>query len=285
MATRGLFAPDLFTGQNIVISGGGTGIGRAVARELASLGAVVILCSRHVEHLEPTVAEIVAAGGHAEALPCNVRDPDAVAAFFGEVRARHGRIHGLVNNAGGQYISPAEEITAKGWHAVVETNLTGAFHMARAAFRDGMGEHGGAIVSIVMEMWSGMPGMAHSGAARAAVANLTQTLAQEWGQFGIRVNAIAPGLIATGGMRNYGAEVVAHLERVARDIPAGRMGTEREVAAATVFLLSPGASFISGATLRVDGGGTHYRFRTQDEHTPWNSVDDLIGGPEPGAGE
>lgn len=275
MAARALFAPDLFAGQTHIVSGGGTGIGRAITRELALLGATVILCSRKTEHLEPAIEEIQRAGGKAEAQVCNVRDPEAVAALFADVSARHGPIAGLINNAGGQYISPAEEITSKGWHAVVETNLTGTFTMSRAAFTNGMREHGGSIVNIVMEMWSGMPGMAHSGAARAAVANLTQTLAQEWGQFGIRVNAVAPGLIATGGMRNYGPEVVAHLEEVARDIPAGRMGSEREVAAATVFLLSPGASFISGATLRVDGGGTHYQFRVQDEHAPWARYDDM----------
>ncbi len=270
MPLNSIFHDGLFTGQTIVVSGGGTGIGRAVASELARLGATVVLCSRSQEHLELAREAILAAGGHADALTCNIRDPQSVEAFFRSAVERHGHIDGLVNNAGGQFISNAEAITPKGWHAVVETNLTGTFLMSRAAFNSGMDRHGGAIVNIVMEMWHGFPGMAHSGAARAAVVNLTRTLAREWGQFGIRVNAVAPGLINTGGMRHYGPETLAHLQSVAREIPAGRMGTTREIAAPIVFLLSPGAAFISGATLRVDGGGeTPYGFRDGGAHEPW----------------
>lgn len=269
MALDTIFRDGLFDGKTIVVSGGGTGIGRACALELARLGATVVLCSRNPEHLEPTRGEIEGAGGRVDALACNIREPDTVESFFAEVVRRHGRIDGLVNNAGGQFVSPAEDISAKGWHAVVETNLTGTFTMSRAAFQARMRETGGAVVNIVMEMWTGFPGMAHSGAARAGVVNLTQSLAQEWGSFGIRVNAVAPGLINTGGMRNYPPHVTRHLDVVAREIPAGRMGTEREVAGAVVFLLSPAASFISGATLRVDGGGTHYGFREPVDHAPW----------------
>lgn len=225
-----------------------------------------------MEHLEPTRDAIREAGGHADSLTCNIRDPESVEAFFRAAVERHGHIDGLVNNAGGQFISNAEAITPKGWHAVIETNLTGAFLMSRAAFNAGMGRHCGAIVNIVMEMWHGFPGMAHSGAARAAVVNLTRTLAREWGQFGVRVNAVAPGLINSGGMRHYGPETLAHLQRAAREIPAGRMGTTREIAAPIVFLLSPGAAFISGATMRVDGGGeTPYRFREGGGHEPWST--------------
>lgn len=265
-----IFHDGLFAGKTIVVSGGGTGIGRAVAGELAGLGATVVLCSRGMQHLEPARDAILAAGGTADALTCNIRDPESVEALFRTVVERHGRIDGLVNNAGGQFISNAEAISPKGWHAVVETNLTGAFLMSRAAFNSGMGRHGGAIVNIVMEMWQGFPGMAHSGAARAAVVNLTRTLAREWGQFGVRVNAVAPGLISTDGMRNYGPETLAHLHTVSREIPAGRMGTTSEIAAPVVFLLSPAAAFISGATLRVDGGGeTPYRFREGETREPW----------------
>src|SRR5262249_43015603 len=153
----------------MVVSGGGTGIGRAIARELAALGATVVLCSRSVEHLSPTRDEIVANGGTATALACNIRDPEAVESLFAAVEKVHGTLAGLVNNAGGQFLSPAEAITPKGWHAVVETNLSGTFHMSQAALRHGMREHGGAIVNIVAEMWRGFPGMAHSGAARAGV--------------------------------------------------------------------------------------------------------------------
>lgn len=269
MALDSVFRAGLFDGKTYVVSGGGTGIGRAIAQELADLGAAVVLCSRSHEHLEPTRSKIAAAGGKVEAVACNIRDPAAVQAFFGHVAERYGRIDGLVNNAGGQFVSPAEHISPKGWHAVVETNLTGTFNMCRAAFHSGMRETGGAIVNIVMEMWAGFPGMAHSGAARAGVVNLTQTLAQEWGRFSIRVNAVAPGVINSSGMGHYPPAVTEQLDAIAREIPAGRMGTEREVAGAVAFLLSAAASFVSGATLRVDGGGTLYRFRPPEEHAPW----------------
>ena len=177
---QGIFRAGIFDGQAVVVSGGGTGIGRAIARELARLGARVAICSRSAERLEPARAEIESAGGSVLALPCNIRDPESVAAFFAEVTRQWGPITGLVNNAGGQFLSPAEAITPKGWHAVVETNLTGTWYMSRAALDVGMREHGGAIVNIVMEMWRGYPGMAHSGAARAGVVNLTQSLALEW---------------------------------------------------------------------------------------------------------
>ena len=255
MEIGSIFRPGLFAGQVVVVSGGGTGIGRAIARELAALGATVVLCSRAAAHLEPTRDEIVAAGGQAEAIVCNIREAEAVEALFATVAERHGKIDGLVNNAGGQFLSPAEAISPRGWHAVVETNLTGPFYMARAAFAHGMRERGGAIVNIVMENWRGFPGMAHSGAARAGVVNLTQSLALEWAPHSIRVNAVAPGLINSSGLQTYPPEVQAGFARIASEVPAGRMGTEGEVAAAVVFLLSPAAAFISGATLRVDGAG------------------------------
>jgi citronellol/citronellal dehydrogenase len=266
-----IFREGLFTGSTIVVSGGGTGIGLATARELASLGARVVLCSRSPEHLEPARAEIAAAGGQAETYVCNIRDAEAVEALFATLEGRYGRVDGLVNNAGGQFLSPAEAITPKGWHAVVETNLTGTFYMCQAAYRHGMRTHGGAIVNIVAEMWRGFPGMAHSGAARAGVVNLTQTLALEWAAQGVRVNAIAPGIINSSGLKTYPAEVQASLASIAHDVPAGRRGTEAEIAAAITYLLSPAAAFISGATLRVDGGGSLYRLQgyTIAEHAPW----------------
>jgi citronellol/citronellal dehydrogenase len=272
-----IFRDGLFDGKVVVVSGGGTGIGRAIAQELASLGATVVICSRSVEHLEPTRAEIEAAGGKVTALPCNIRDPEAVSAFFAEVVQRHGHVDALVNNAGGQFLSPAEAITPKGWHAVVETNLTGTWYMSRAALDAGMREHGGAIVSIVMENWRGMPNMAHSGAARAGVMNLTQSLALEWAAYGVRVNAVAPGIIDSSGLKQYPEPVQAQLAAVARDVPAGRMGTESEVAAAVLFLLSPAAMFISGTTLKVDGAGSLYRLQgyVLPERASWPKWDIL----------
>lgn len=277
MSPRSIFRDDLFAGQTYVVSGGGTGIGRAIARELASLGAVVVLCSRSPEHLLSTRDEIVATGGKADALACSIRDAEAVNAFFTTVVERHGPVSGLVNNAGGQFISPAESITPKGWHAVVETNLTGTFYMAQAAFTHGLRETGGTIVNIVMDMWRGYPGMAHSAAARAGVVNLTQTLALEWAAYGVRVNAVAPGIINSSGLKTYPAEVQAQVATFASDVPARRLGTEREVAAAVTFLLSPAAAFISGETLKVDGAGSLYRLQgsyTIPEHAPWPAFDE-----------
>lgn len=270
-AIQSIFRPELFADQVIVISGGGTGIGRATARELAALGAHVVICSRSSEHLEPTRAEIEAAGGAVTAQVCNIRDPESVEALFATVEERLGGAHGLVNNAGGQFISPAETITPKGWHAVVETNLTGAFLMSQAALRHGIQAHGGAIVNIVAEVWRGFPGMAHSGAARAGVINLTQTLALEWARFGVRVNAVAPGIINSSGLKTYPEAVQAGLASIARETPAGRMGTEDEIAASVIFLLSPAAAYISGATLKVDGASSLYRLQGYviPDHTPW----------------
>jgi citronellol/citronellal dehydrogenase len=270
-ASQSVFRPGLFAGKTVVVSGGGTGIGRAIAREIASLGATVVLCSRSAEHLEPTRAEIEASGGRAIALTCNIRDAEAVEAFWDSAIERAGPVDALVNNAGGQFISPAELISPKGWQAVIETNLTGSFNMARAAYLHGMRERGGVIVSIVADMWRGFPGMAHTGAARAGVVNLTQTLALEWAASGVRVNAIAPGLIDSSGLKTYPEPVRAQLGVIAKDIPSQRMGTEEEVAAAVIFLLSPAAAFISGATLRVDGAGSLYRLQGYaiPEHAPW----------------
>src|SRR5690242_10896882 len=272
---QSIFRPGLFADQVIVVSGGGTGIGRATARELAALGAHVVICSRSPEHLEPTRAKIEAAGGVVTALTCNIRDPESVEVLFATIEERLGGAHGLVNNAGGQFISPAEAITPKGWHAVVETNLTGGFLMSQAAFRHGMREHGGAIVNIVAEVWRGFPGMAHSGAARAGVMNLTQSLALEWAAYGVRVNAVAPGIINSSGLRTYPEAVQARLASIARDVPAQRMGTESEVAAAVIYLLSPAAAFISGTTLKMDGAGSLYRLQGYviPEHEPWPAWD------------
>lgn len=275
MAIHSIYRDGLFDGQTVVVSGGGTGIGRATARELAALGAHVVICSRALEHLEPTREEIAQAGGKVTALQCNIRDPEAVEAFFAAVVERVGPPHALVNNAGGQFMSPAEAISPKGWHAVVETNLTGTFQMARAALAHGMSEHGGAIVNIVAEVWRGFPGMAHSGAARAGVINLTQTLALEWAAYGVRVNAVAPGIINSSGLRTYPEAVQARLASIARDVPAQRMGTESEVAAAVIYLLSPAAAFISGTTLKMDGAGSLYRLQGYviPEHEPWPAWD------------
>ncbi len=283
-AIHSIYREGLFDGKVVVISGGGTGIGRATARELAALGATVILCSRAPGHLEATRDEILAAGGKAAMHRVNIRDPESVEALFSDVVAGHGRVDGLVNNGGGQFPSPTESITPKGWHAVVETNLYGTFYMTQAAFNHGMRERGGAVVNIVIEMWRGFPGFAHSAAARAGVVNLTQTLAVEWARYGIRVNAIAPGVIDSSGLKNYDESIRSMLGQIAKEIPAGRMGTESEIAAAIIFLLSPASSFTSGATLRVDGAGSLYHPQgfVIPEHESWPGFTAFSSPPEPG---
>ena len=248
-----IFAPQLFAGKVIVVTGGGSGIGRCVAHELAALGAHVVLVGRKLEKLQKVADEIAADGGEASCQVCDIRQEDAVKETVAAVMVANGRIDGLVNNAGGQFMTPLEAISAKGWEAVVNTNLTGGFLMARECYVQAMAKTGGAIVNIVADMWGSMPGMGHSGAARAGMVSLTETAALEWAAKGVRVNAVAPGYIASSGMDNYPVEVGPMLREMAKTVPAGRFGTEAETAAGIVFLLSPAASFISGTTLRIDG--------------------------------
>ena len=248
-----VFAPGLFAGKVVVVTGGGSGIGRCTAHELAALGATVALVGRKVEKLQKVAAEIAEDGGKASFQACDIRQEDAVKQTVAAIVAEHGRIDGLVNNAGGQFMTPLEAISAKGWEAVVNTNLTGGFLMARECYLQSMNKTGGAIVNIVADMWGSMPGMGHSGAARAGMVSFTETAAVEWAAKGVRVNAVAPGYIASSGMDNYPVEMAPMIREMAKTIPTGRFGTEAETAAGIVFLLSPAASFISGTTLRIDG--------------------------------
>ena len=251
MGYTSVFTPGLFKGQVVIVTGGGSGIGRCTAHELAALGATVALVGRKADKLDRVKSEIEAAGARASTHPCDIREEDVVAATVKAVLAAHGRIDGLVNNAGGQYPAPLASIKAKGWDAVVRNNLTGGFLMARECYTQWMEAHGGAVVNIIADMWNGMPGMGHSGAARAGMLNFTETAALEWAP--VRLNAVAPGWIASSGMDNYPPEMGPLIRNMTKMVPARRLGTESEVSAAIVFLLSPAAGFISGACLRVDG--------------------------------
>ena len=256
---RSAFRPGLLAGQVIVITGGGSGIGRCTAHELASLGAMVVLVGRNPDKLQATAVEIAEDGGRASFHVCDIRQEEGVKAMVADAVRAHGRIDGLVNNAGGQYITPLEKISAKGWQAVIDTNLTGGFLMARECYVQSMQERGGSIVNIVADMWGSMPGMGHSGAARAGMVNFTETAALEWAKSGVRVNAVAPGYIASSGMDHYPPEAGPMLREMRDTVPAGRFGNEAETSAAIVFLLSPAASFISGSVLRVDGARPQVR--------------------------
>lgn len=253
MSYGSVFAPNLFAGKVVIVTGGGSGIGRCVAHELTALGATVALVGRKLEKLQKVADEITEDGGKVSFHACDIRQEDAVKQTVAAIMAQHGSVYGLVNNAGGQFMTPLEAISAKGWEAVVNTNLTGGFLMARECFLQGMNKAGGSIVNIVADMWGSMPGMGHSGAARAGMVSFTETAAAEWATKGVRVNAVAPGYIASSGMDNYPIEMAPMIREMAKSIPAGRFGTEAETAAGIVFLLSPAAAFISGTTLRIDG--------------------------------
>jgi citronellol/citronellal dehydrogenase len=251
-----IFREGLFAGQAAVVTGGGSGIGRCTAHELASLGARIALIGRKPEKLEQARREIAEAGGEARCFPCDIREEETVKATVGAILADFGRIDMLVNNAGGQFAAPLEAISQKGWETVVRTNLTGGFLMARECYMQWMkqaaqGSNAGAIVNIIADMWQGMPSMGHSGAARAGMLNFTETAAFEWAP--VRVNAVAPGWIASSGMDQYPPEMQERIRSLPKLAPLQRVGTESEVSAAICFLLSAGAAFISGSCLRVDG--------------------------------
>ena len=260
MAYASVFRPGLFAGKVVIVTGGGSGIGRCTAHELASLGAATALVGRKREKLESVAAEMAAAGYLEPTLHvCDIREEAAVRETVAAIVAAHGAIDGLVNNAGGQFSAALKDISLKGWEAVVRTNLTGGFLVARECFNQSMASTGGSIVNIIADMWTSMPGMGHSGAARAGMLNFTMTAALEWAPAGVRVNAVAPGWIASSGLAQYPEAMRPMLRGLAKHVPQQRFGTEAEVSAAIVFLLSPAAAFVSGTCLRVDGAAPNAR--------------------------
>jgi citronellol/citronellal dehydrogenase len=250
-----IFQAGLLDGQVAVVTGGGSGLGRAAALELASLGARVVVCGRRGEPLEETAA--AAEAGRVEARTCDIREEAQVDALVDWVMERHGRIDVLVNNAGGQFLTPAEDITPKGFRTVIRLNVEGTWLMTHAvATRAMMGgrdgnPRGGKIISVTLSPHHGLPGMAHSSAARAAVENLTRVLSIEWARFGIRLTALAAGHFATETLKTkYPQQVV---EGVAGTVPLQRLGTEEEFAWLVAFLASPAGDYFSGAVLTIDG--------------------------------
>jgi citronellol/citronellal dehydrogenase len=268
------FAPGLFREKLVVVTGGGSGLGRCIAHELVALGARVALVGRTPEKLARVERELAAEGGEAASFACDVRDEALVVATVTRIAERFGRIHGLVNNAGGQFPSLLRDLSLRGWDAVVANNASASFLVSREVYRQSMETHGGAIVCVGADHELGMPGMGHNGAARAAQANFVQTASVEWAHAGVRVNHVIPGFIASSGLDAYPESSAGSLRAAARRIPLKRHGTEAELSAAVVFLLSPMAAYVTGATLRVDGGlhncvGEFYRVPDHDRAPRW----------------
>jgi citronellol/citronellal dehydrogenase len=251
-AASQIFRDGLLDGHVCLVSGAGSGLGRASALELARLGATVVGCGRRPEPIEETASLISDAGGSAEAQAMDIRDEEAVDALIDGVLERHGRLDVLVNNAGGQFLSPAEAISPKGFRTVVELNVVGTWLMTHsAATKAFIPQGGGKVLSVTLSPHQGMPGMVHSGAARAAVENMMRTLSIEWSRHGVKLCALAAGQFDTETMRTkYPAVVV---ENLSKTIPLGRLGTEEEWAWLVAYLASPAGDFYSGTTITMDG--------------------------------
>ena len=259
MPYQSVYRSGLFTGQVVVVTGGGSGIGRCTAHELSSLGATVAIIGRDADKLDKVKAEVAADGGKLSTHACDIREEPQVIAMIESVLAMHGRIDGLVNNAGGQYRQPLNKISTKGFEAVVKLNLTSGFVVMREVYNRWMQQHGGSIVNIIADIWNGWPNYAHSGAARGGMWTLTESAASEWAPSGVRVNCVAPGGIASSGFDTYEPEAQAEILKFPPTIPMQRYGNVAEMSGAIVYLLSPAASFVTGSCIRVDGGAPNAR--------------------------
>ena len=259
MPYQSVFRDGTFDGQTIIVTGGGSGIGRCTAHELASLGAHVALVGRNPDKLATVRAEILEDGGSVSMHPCDIRDEAVVGQTIADVLALRGRVDALVNNAGGQYRAPMKSLSTKGFEAVVRNNLTGGFIFMREAYTRWMEDHGGSVVNIIADIWHGWPDYAHSAAARGGMFTLSETAACEWAASGVRVNMVAPGGIASSGFDTYTPEAQAKILQYPSTVPLQRYGSESEVSAAITFLLSPATAYITGSCIRVDGGAPNAR--------------------------
>src|SRR3954462_13271064 len=246
-----VFAPGLLDGQVVVVPGGGAGLGRAAAVELAACGATVVVAGRRQEPLDETAA--LCEGGRCTGFACDIREEDQVASFVDRVLTEHGRIDTLVNNAGGQYMTPAEDITPMGFDTVQRLNVRGTWLMTHEVATKAMipAERGGKVLNVTLSPHHGLPGMAHSSSARAAVENLTRVLSIEWARFGIRVNALAAGHFATEALKKYPKPV---FEGVARTVPLQRLGEPGGHAGLVASLASRAGHYCTGAIFTMDGG-------------------------------
>lgn len=257
---KSVFRPGLFKGDVAVVTGGGTGIGKSIVKELAVLGCKVVIASRKHENLIVTSDKINKEVGEELVHPfqCNIRNEEEVKNLMENTVHKFGKLNHLVNNGGGQFISKFSDMHTKGWNAVIDTNLNGTYYCLQQVYKAWMGENGGNIVNILVNNWNGFPLMSHSGAARAGIHNLTKTLALEWVDKGIRINSVAPGVIysdtAAANYKDH-PELFTAAQKV---IPMKRTGTVEETSSIVCFLLSPGASFITGDIVKLDGGQSLY---------------------------
>jgi NAD(P)-dependent dehydrogenase (short-subunit alcohol dehydrogenase family) len=251
-----MLSEGTFAGKVAIVTGGGSGLGRAIALELARLGAAVVVAGRRPEPLEETIAQIEDWGGYGHAKPTDVRDPEQVESLVADAVARFGRVDVLVNNAAGNFVVHAEELSPNGWRAVVGIVLDGGFLCARAAGRRMIEQgEGGAILSVLASYaWTGGPGTVHSAAAKAGLLTMTRTLAVEWARHRIRVNCITPGPADTEGAGAALWPTEEDRARVAASVPLGRLGTPEEIAWWGAALCSSYADYITGENLVIDGG-------------------------------
>ncbi|CEG48186.1 peroxisomal trans-2-enoyl-reductase [Plasmopara halstedii] len=269
-----IYRPGLFNGKVAIVTGGGTGIGKSIAYELAFLGCTVVIASRNLERLKAAADKIQAdvksacpsSVGSVHAIACNIRNEEQVSNLVDETLVLFKRVDFLVNNAGGQFRSLVEDLSPKGWKAVMDTNLNGTFLMTKKVYHAYMKEHGGSIVNIIIVSNNGNPGFAHSAAARAGIENLSKSLSVEWASSGITLNCVAPGIILSSGVENYSSGAEMFVYAAEKITAAKRMGSVEEVSASVLYYLSPAGAYITGDTMHVDGG--------------WHLLGPLIDVPE-----
>lgn len=248
-----MFHPETFKDKVALVTGGRSGIGFTIAQNLLQLGAKVIIVARKEDKLNEALLEL-SAFGTCKAMPCDIRETAEIQELAKFIQSEFGKLDILVNNAGGQFPALAEYISDKGWNAVINNNLNGTFYMTREmANAFFIPQKQGVVVNIIVDLYRGFPGMAHTGAARAGVENLTKSLAQEWSDFNIRLNCVAPGIIDSSGLQTYPPPVREKLEDAKKAIPMKRFGKAQDIANAVCFLASPLADYITGTTLYVDG--------------------------------